>query len=90
MGRVVLSPNIVKTSVRIDGRGNEINPRTKEVIRPIVEDAPANLGPAPAPVAPAPSSSLDQVIEQLAQKKAQDITKRVDDRTAEILKDLLK
>ena len=33
MGNVVISPNIKKTSERIDPQGNIINPRTKQIIQ---------------------------------------------------------
>lgn len=35
MGNVQISPNLKKTSVRIDPMGNIINPETKEIIKPI-------------------------------------------------------
>ena len=33
MGRVVISPNIKKTAVRIDINGNEINPKTGKITK---------------------------------------------------------
>lgn len=35
MNNVVISPNIKKTSVRIDASGNEIHPITKQIINPV-------------------------------------------------------
>lgn len=37
MGNVVISPNIQKTSTRIDASGNVIDPRTKQIIQPVQE-----------------------------------------------------
>lgn len=31
-GRVGISPNLIKNSVRVDINGNEIDPKTKEII----------------------------------------------------------
>jgi hypothetical protein len=33
--KVVLSPNVKKTSVRLDREGNNINPSTKQIITPL-------------------------------------------------------
>jgi restriction endonuclease Mrr len=38
MGGVVISPKLKKTSVRIDMYGNEIDPVTKQVIKPAEEE----------------------------------------------------
>jgi hypothetical protein len=38
MGNVYIDPNLRKTSERIDPNGNVINPRTKEVIQPVIEE----------------------------------------------------
>lgn len=38
MGGVMLSPNIKKTSQRIDPAGNIIDPKTKEVLVPIEQE----------------------------------------------------
>lgn len=49
MGKVVISPNIIKTSERIDMNGNVINPRTKQIITPReVEISP--IPPLPEPL----------------------------------------
>jgi len=48
--RVVLSPNIKKTSERINIKGDVIDPRTKQVIVPNEVEAP----PPPTPPAPPP------------------------------------
>lgn len=39
MGKTILSPNPVKTSVRLDFNGNEIDPRTKQILVPNVIDS---------------------------------------------------
>ena len=55
MGNVFISPNLKKTSERIDPNGNVINPKTKQIITPVVEEyvPPATSQPTPdAPVCP--------------------------------------
>ena len=64
--KVVISPNPVKTSERIDFKGNVINPRTKQVIVP---KEPEYIPPPPATTPPnAPESPTTQeqpkVVEQ--------------------------
>ncbi len=50
MGNVVIAPNIRKESVRIDPAGNELNPRTKQIVKPVeAEYVP------PVPAIPTPS-----------------------------------
>ena len=48
MGKVEISPNIRKTSDRIDPAGNIINARTKQIIKPVESEYIAPL-PQPAP-----------------------------------------
>ena len=38
MGNVYIDPNAIKISERIDPDGNIINPRTKQVIQPVIQD----------------------------------------------------
>ena len=38
MGGVMISPNVKKTSVRIDTAGNEINPKTKQIVQKVQEE----------------------------------------------------
>lgn len=77
MGGVIISPNIKKTSDRIDINGNIINPRTKEILVPKeVEIQPVPPLPKTSPEAvtaptaglPAKDSGLD-VLSQIEATK---------------------
>lgn len=92
MGNVIISPNIKKTSDRIDTSGNIINPRTKEIIEsnksefPIPETVPQPT--LNAPQAPQ-TSSLSEKVESMVQAKiASKIDEIVDRKVAEILSKL--
>ena len=50
MGNVVLDPNPIKTSVRLDFEGNEINPKTKQIIKPKESDSILPPTPSELPV----------------------------------------
>ena len=70
MGNVHISPNLKKTSERIDPQGNVINPRTKEIISPNVDLKPENQEPVqvvtPLPEAQnAPVTSAKSIQEQI-------------------------
>jgi hypothetical protein len=82
MGRVVISPNITKTSVRIDGRGNEIDPKTKEVIKPaeVPYVPPVKLEEKPK------SDVLGDRIQKMIEEK---VNKIVEAKIEEALKNLL-
>lgn len=76
MGGVVIAANIKSTKVRIDENGNEIDPKTKEIIKyketdyvPSAEElaAKANIPVAPAPVpeiAKGPNNALANMIQK--------------------------
>lgn len=70
MGNVYIDPNAVKESVRIDPQGNIINPRTKEVIVPVIEEYVATEAPkaSPEPLQ-APITSSLSIQEQIDQAK---------------------
>ena len=81
----VISPNIQKTSVRIDTAGNVIDARSKQVITPVeteyvppVEVAP--VAPVVAPVAPAESkidSMISKKIEEIVNRKIEEALKNL-------------
>jgi len=52
MGNVFISPNLKKTSERIDPNGNVINPKTKQIITPVTEEYVPPATPQPTPDAP--------------------------------------
>jgi hypothetical protein len=52
MGRVVMGANIRKESVRIDGDGNQIDPKTKQIIKLAGDVQGTNLGPVQPPTTP--------------------------------------
>ena len=58
---VVISPNIKKESVRIDPSGNIINPKTRQIIKPV---EPEEVSPEviPTSVTPAKNSKIDEMI----------------------------
>jgi hypothetical protein len=84
MEKVVISPNIVKTSERIDMNGNVINPRTKEVIVPKESDIVYIPPPTPLPDAPqapttqaSPNSGALSILDQI--KQAQENLKALEE-----------
>lgn len=93
---VVISPNIKKEKEMINRDGNVIDPKTKRVIK----KEPAEYIPPPAHVLEAwkkeknpetpVAGGLGEILEAVAQKRAKDLLTQIDNRTAEILKDLLK
>lgn len=64
MGNVVISPDIQKTSERINTNGDIINPRTKVVIKPNAPEyipTPEEIAKAIAPKAPeSPTSNVNE------------------------------
>lgn len=78
MGGVLISPNIKKISERIDPAGNVINPRTKELIKPVEPEyvapvtpqviPPAPVQPVASPVAKEDGMSILQQIEATKQR----------------------
>lgn len=72
MGNVYIDPNLRKTSERIDPDGNIINPRTKQVIQPVIQDyqEPENVVVNQAPQVPqSPITSSLSIQEQIDQAK---------------------
>lgn len=67
---VVISPNIKRTSVRIDPAGNVINPRTKQIIQPVeaeyVPPVVQTQPVAPQYIPPEPLSIQQQIDEAKA------------------------
>lgn len=93
MGNVVISPNVKKTSERIDPSGNVINARTKEIIKPVeIEYVPPVTVPVEGEIKPeiAPqSNSLSEKIESMVNAKiSAKIDEIVDKKVAEILNKL--
>ena len=87
MGNIVISPNIKKESVRIDINGNEIDPRTKRVIKPVEKP----FIPSPEMVKPAEQLAVEQPkslnIEDMISKKIEAlIEKKVNDVLEKLLK----
>ena len=73
---VIVSPNIKRESVRIDPAGNLINPRTRQIEKPVeVEYIPPTVTHETPPVIPvynapqAPVTNAMSVIEQIRQAK---------------------
>ena len=106
MGKVVVAQgrDLIKTSARIDISGQEIDPKTKQIIEsdaPYVptkedlafserkKDAPHELSNYPTSDKKE-SSGLTELIDSLARKKIENINKLVDDRVGELLKELIK
>ena len=59
MGKVILSPNPIKTSERIDINGNVIDPRTKQIIVPQEQEYVPPTTPQPLPEAPQAPPAID-------------------------------
>ena len=69
---VFIDPNLRKTSVRIDPAGNVINPKTKEIITPVIQEyqEPENVVINQAPQTPqSPVKSSLSIQEQIDQAK---------------------
>lgn len=80
---VVIDPNIKKESVRIDLNGNQIDPRTKQVIKP-VEKA---YVPAPAPT-PAKEVHSDAIGDRISQIINEKVAKLIEQKIEAALKNL--
>lgn len=101
MGKVVIAQGreLIKTSARIDINGQEIDPKTKQIVE---SDAPyvptkneivaAQEKTISKPIESQLSgaASLTDIIDALARKKVESITKLVDERVVEILKESIK
>lgn len=71
----IISPNLKRTSERIDPTGNVINAKTKEIIKPIEpEYIPPNI-PVEAPQAPTPivNDKVGSKIDEMINKKIEEI-----------------
>ena len=84
----IISPNLKRTSERIDPAGNVINARTKEIIKPIETEyvppvAPVEAPQAPTPIVNEPSgglSKMDEMINKLVEKKVEEmVAKKVEE-----------
>lgn len=81
---VIIANNIKKQSARIDVNGNEIDPRTKQVIKPNVPDSVlpppvSKVGselPLYAPPTSTGSSDLDAKIEQKVEEYRQSLIEK--------------
>lgn len=58
MGKVVISPSLVKTSDRIDAAGNVIHPVTKQIIQPKEQDYVPPVAREPIPTQPIPAQPV--------------------------------
>lgn len=74
MGGVQISGNIKKESVRIDPSGNIINPRTREVIKPLEPEYNAPLEVKSEKIEP--KSKIDEMINKLVEKKVAEIVEK--------------
>lgn len=79
---VVIDPNIKKESVRIDLSGNQIDPRTKQVIKPV--EAPY----VPTPLPPAPAPTHDALGDKISQIINEKVAKIIEQKIEEALKNL--
>lgn len=80
MGGVVIAPNIKKESIRIDLNGNEIDPKTKKIIKKKDQDyVPPTVVETPEP------SGLAEMIKQKINDKME---KLIEEKIDEALKGL--
>lgn len=87
-GRVVISPDIKKTSVRIDIAGNEIDPKTKKIIKRVDEGqyTPPPPGPQEEKSSPKKTGSLGEKIKQMIEERVNEV---VEQKIEEVLKEIL-
>ena len=74
MGNVIISPNIKKESVRIDPSGNIINPKTKQIIKPV---EPEYVEPITQPEAPKELPKTSKLDEIISKKIEEIITRKI-------------
>lgn len=79
MGNTYISPNINKTSERIDTSGNIINPQTKEIIQKI---EPEFVSPEQPPI---PTETKSSKLDDIISKKIEEI---INKKIAEALNNL--
>lgn len=87
----LISPNIKKTTERLDKNGNIINPQTKQVIEQVERYTPPVENPVPqAPTAPSvffipPTLSLKEIkqalktLEEMKEKKVAELKAELED-----------
>lgn len=72
---VVIAPNIKKESVRINLNGDEIDPKTKKVLKKKEED----FVPSAVPPAPKPSGLADMIKQKINDKLEKLIEEKIDE-----------
>lgn len=80
MGNVIISPNIRKESVTIDPSGNEINPRTKQIVKALEPEFIEPTAPTPI-VNPVNNTTVipevkTSKIDELINKKIEELVAR--------------
>lgn len=83
MGQVIISPNIKKESARINVQGDEINPKTKEVLVPKEKEyvpTPEDLKKTVRPEVPQPvkDNPLAEMIKKQVNAAVQEAIKDID------------
>lgn len=102
-GPVVIAPNLKKTSVRIDPAGNEIDPKTKKIIKakepeyvPTKEEIEAKINAPkdPVPVPPEAkgkdnplAAAIKKQVQGLVKKQIEEVMKEID--ISSIVKDAI-
>ncbi len=78
MGNVIISPNVKRTSERIDPGGNVIDPRTKQIIQPVVpEYVPPVADEVPLQDLPTSTATPSiSKIDEMINKKIEDMVAR--------------
>ena len=87
---VVISPNIKKSTARIDLEGNEIDPRTKQVITPVEKPympTAEELSGAVTPT-PAPEKKADSFAEKISTGSSE-IDAKIEEKVAIYRKELI-
>ena len=82
MGNVVISPNIVKTSERINAKGEIIDPKSKRVIKPVEV-------PYTPPVQSEDKPKSDVLGDRIQKMIEEKVNKIVEAKIEEVLKNLL-
>ena len=102
-GPVIISPNLKKTSLRIDEFGNQIDPKTKQIIKPKDKEytptAEELAGKAALPIEPVPipkeakgkdnplAKAIKAQVQGLVKKQIEEVMKEID--IASIVKDAI-
>lgn len=71
MGNIFIDQNLKKTSERIDPEGNIINPRTKQIIEPVIQEyiPPVQTENTPQKPQNAPVTNAMSIQEQIDEAK---------------------